>query len=147
MVKLITLSRKVIPSFMEMYRAASYPRHALTYFSLKQFDVQSEKYPEYRENLELLTLNDNWKSDGLFLIKNGSSYYFDSLENQPYNRVKDLLMSIDYSKETVFRAVRDQFKPVMNEILWLNNMEITDQTGTTMYFMHRDHLLNTPDQP
>ncbi|XP_037030040.1 uncharacterized protein LOC119069924 [Bradysia coprophila] len=147
MVKLLKLPSTIIPSFMELYRAASYPRHALTYFSLKHFGIQSEKYPEFRENLELLTLNDNWKKDGLFLMKNGHTYYFDSLEDQPYNRVKELLMGIDYSKETVFRAVRDQFKPVMNDVLWLNNMEITDQTGTTMYFLDRDFLLKLPPQP
>lgn len=147
MVNLIKLSMETIPTLMELYRGASYPRHALTYFSLKHFAIQSEKFPEYKENLELLTLNDNWKKDGLFLMKNGHTYYFDSLEDQPYSRVKDLLLGIDYSKEVVFRAVRDQFKPVMNDVLWLNNMEITDQTGTTMYFLDREFLLKLPTQP
>lgn len=142
----LKLSRKTIPTFLEMYKAASYPRHALTCCTFKNYLIQTEKFPEYRDNLELLTLNDDWQKDGLFLMKNGRSYYFDSLEPQPFDRVKKLLLNIDYSKEVVFRAVRDQFKPMMNDVFWLKNLEITDATGTTSYFLTRDHVL-TLEQP
>lgn len=120
------LSSKTIPAFMELYKAASYPRHAVTYSAFKNYIIQTEKYPEFRNSLQLLTLNnDEWQKDGLFLIKNGRSYYFDSLEPQPFDRVKKLLLNIDYSKEVVFRAVRDHFKPMVNDVLWLKNLEIT----------------------
>lgn len=144
MKNLLKLSSKTIPTLMELYKGASYPRHALTYCSFKNYLIQSEKFPEYKENLELLTLNDDWQKDGLFLMKNGGTYYFDSLEPQPFDRVKKLLLNIDYSNEVVFRAVRDQFKPMMNEVLWLKNLEITDQTGTTVYFLPRDLVLTLP---
>lgn len=109
--------------------------------------MQSEKYPEYRENLELYTLNEDWQKDGLFLMKNGGAYYFDSLEPQPFDRVKNVLLNIDYSKEVVFQAIRDQFKPMITDVLWLKNLEITDQTGTTTYFMTRDFVMNFPQPP
>lgn len=147
MSKLLKLSTKAIPTFLELYKAASYPRHALTYCSFKNFAMQSEKYPEYRDNLELLTLNDDWRKDGLFLMRNGRTFYFDSLEPQPFERVKKLLLNIDYSNEVVFRAVRDQFKPMVNEVLWLKNLEITDQTGTTVYFLTRDVIMQLPLPP
>lgn len=147
MSKLIKLTRNTIPKFLELYRGASYPRHALTCCTFKNYVLQKEKFPEFENSLELLTLNDDWQKDGLFLMKNGHTYYFDSLELQPYDRVKKLLLSIDYSKEVVFRAVRDQFKPVVNDVLWLKNLEITDQTGTTTYILSRDFLLNLPQPP
>lgn len=147
MENLIKLSRKTIPTFLELYKAASYPRHALTYCSFKNFAMQSEKYPEYKSNLELLTLSDDWQKDGLFLMRNGRTYYFDSLEPQPYDRIKKLLLKIDYSNEVVFRAVRDQFKPMVDEVLWLKNLEITDKTGTTVYFLTRDFIMQLPQPP
>lgn len=116
-----------------MYKAASYPRHALTCCSLKSFAMLSERYPEYKNSLELLTLSDDWQKDGLFLMKNGRTFYFDSLEPQPYDRVKKLLLNIDYSKEVVFRAVRDQFKPMLDEVFWLKNLEITGNLNV-LYF-------------
>lgn len=147
MENLLKLSRKTIPTFMELYKAASYPRHAVTYSAFKNYMIQSEKFPEFNDNLQLLTLNDNWQNDGLFLMKNGRTYYFDSLEPQPFDRVKKLLLNIDYSHGVVFRAVRDLFKPMVNEVLWLKNLEITDQTGTTVYFLPRDLVLKLPQPP
>lgn len=144
MENLLKLSTKTIPAFMELYKAASYPRHAVTYSAFKNFMIQSEKFPKFKDSLQLLTLNDDWQKDGLFLIKNGRTYYFDSLEPQPFARVKKLLLNIDYSREVVFRAVRDQFKPMVNDVLWLKNLEITDQTGTTVYFLPRDLVLKLP---
>lgn len=132
---------------MELYKAASYPRHAVTYSAFKNYVIQTEKFPEFKDNLQLLTLNDDWQNDGLFLMKNGHTYYFDSLEAQPFDRVKKLLLNIDYSKEVVFRAVRDQFKPMVNDLLWLKNLEITDQTGTTVYYLPRDLVMKLPQPP
>ncbi len=80
-------------------------------------------------------------------MKNGHTYYFDSLEHQPYDRVKKLLLNIDYSKEVVFRGVRDQFKPTVNEVLWLKNLEITDQTGTTVYFLTKEFIMGLEQPP
>lgn len=144
MKNLLKLSSKTIPTFMELYKGASYPRHAVTYTAFKNYQIQRDKFPEYKNNLELLTLNDEWQKDGLFLMKNGGTYYFDSLEPQPFDRVKKLLLHIDYSNEVVFRAVRDQFKPMMDEVLWLKNLEIVDQTGTTVYILPRDLVLTLP---
>jgi len=147
MENLLKLSKKTIPRFLEIYKGASYPRHALTCTAFKNYMIQTEKFPEYESNLELLTLNDQWEKDGLFLMKNGRSYYFDSLEPQPFERVKKMLLKIDYSKEVVFRAVRDQFKPMVNDVLWLKNLEITDQTGTTVYFLTRDFIMQLEQPP
>lgn len=144
---LLKLSTKVIPTFLEIYKGASYPRHALTYCAFKNYEMQNAKYPEYRDNLELLTLNDDWQKDGLFLMKNGPTYYFDSLEPQPFDRVKNMLLNIDYSKEVVFRAVRDQFKPMVNDVLWLKNLEITDQTGTTVYHLTKEFIMQLEQPP
>lgn len=132
---------------MELYKAASYPRHAVTYSAFKNYIIQSEKFPELNDNLQLLTLTEDWQKDGLFLMKNGRTYYFDSLEPQPFDRVKKLLLNIDYSSGVVFRAVRDLFKPMVNEVLWLQNLEITDQTGTTVYLLPRDLVLKLPQPP
>lgn len=147
MENLLKLSRKTIPTFMELYKSASYPRHAVTYSAFKNYIIQSEKFPELKDNLQLLTLTEDWQKDGLFLMKNGRTYYFDSLEPQPFDRVKKLLLNIDYSEGVVFRAVRDLFKPMVNEVLWLQNLEITDQTGTTVYLLPRDLVLRLPQPP
>ncbi|KAJ6637505.1 hypothetical protein Bhyg_10236 [Pseudolycoriella hygida] len=147
MKNLLKLSTKTIPTFLEIYKAASYPKHALTCSSLKNFAVQYERYPEFKANLELYTLTEDWQKDGLFLMKNGPTYYFDSLEPNPYDRARKMLLDIDYSKEVVFRAVRDQFKPMMNDVFWLKNLEITNQTGTTIYFLSKEFIKNIPEQP
>lgn len=147
MEKLVKLSKKAVPTFIDLYTAAKYPRHAVTCAALKNYVIQKDKFPNYYENLELLTLNDEWQKDGLFLIKNGRSFYFDSLEPQPFDRLKDLLFNIDYSSQVVFRAVRDHFKPMINDLLWLKNLEITDQTGTTVYWIPKEKLAKLPTQP
>jgi len=147
MENLLKLSRKTIPTFMEIYKAASYPRHVVTCSAFKNVMIQTEKYPEYRDNIQLYTLNEEWQKDGLFLIKNGRSYYFDSVEPQPFDRLKKLLLKIDYSEDVVFRAVRDLFKPMINDVLWLKNLEITDQTGTTVYMLPRDVILKLIQPP
>lgn len=67
---LAKLSKKAIPTLMALYKTASYPRHTLTCSALKNFEIQSSKYPEISSNLQLFTLKDDWVKDGLFLIKN-----------------------------------------------------------------------------
>jgi len=133
--KLIKLTKKSVPALMELYKGASYPKNAVTYSAFKNFLIQSEKHPELANSLEIYSLNDEWNKDGLFLMRNGSGYYFDCLEPQPFERLRKVLNLIDYRDEVVFRAVRDQFKPVINDLLWLKNLEISDQTGTSVYFL------------
>lgn len=144
MKNLLELTKSSVPKFMELYKSASYPKHVVTYSAFKNYLIQTEKFPEFNKNLQILTLNDDWQNDGLFLMKNGQTYYFDSLEPQPFDRVKKLLLNIDYTKEVIFRAVRDQFKPMVNDVLWLKNLEVTDQTGTTVYFLPRDLVMTLP---
>jgi len=138
--KLIKLTNKSVPALMELYKGASYPKYAVTYSAFKNFLIQSEKYPQMAKSLEIYSLNDEWNKDGLFLMKNGSGYYFDCLEPQPFERLRKALHLIDYREEVVFRAVRDQFKPVINDLLWLKNLEISDQTGTSVYFVSKDFV-------
>lgn len=144
MKNLLRLSPKAIPTFLEIYKGASYPRHALTCSAFKNYAIQSEKYPEYKQNLELYTLNEDWKNDGLFLMKNGRSYYFDSLEQDPCDRVKKVLLDIDYSSEVVFRAVRDKLKPMLSDVLWYKNLDIIDRAGTTTYFLTKEFIKAEP---
>jgi len=144
--KLIKVPTQTIPAFINFYKAASYPKHANTYSAFKSYLIQAERFPEMKENLELFSLNGEWEKDGLFLLKNGaSSYYFDSVEPQPFDRLSRLLHLIDYKQEVVFRAVRDQFKPAINELLWLKNLEITDQTGTTTYCVPKEIVRKLPE--
>jgi len=146
--KLLNVSRKTIPALMELYKAASYPKHVATYSAFKNYLIQAERFPEMKENLELFSLNGEWEKDGLFLLKNGaSSYYFDTLEPQPFDRLSRMLHLIDYKQEVVFRAVRDQFKPAINELLWLKNLEITDQTGTSLYWIDKEAMKKRSQPP
>lgn len=147
MKNLLKLSAKTIPTFLEIYKGSSYPRHALTCSAFQNYVMQYETFPEYKQSLELYTLNEDWQKDGLFLMKNGDTYYFDSLEPQPFDRVKKVLLDIDYSKEVVFRAIRDHFKPMVNDVLWLKNLQITDQTGTTVYFLTKEFIKAVPQPP
>lgn len=80
-------------------------------------------------------------------MKNGPTYYFDSLEPQPFDRLKNMLLHIDYSNQVVFRAVRDHFKPMINDVLWLKNLEITDQTGTSVFWIPKEAIARTPTSP
>lgn len=147
MKNLLKLSRETIPKFLEIYNAASYPRHAVTCTTFKNVLIQTEKFPEFKDKIELLTLNDDWQKDGLFAIKNGQSYYLDSLEQNPFGRLKELLLNIDYSNEVFFPALRDELKPTLIDVLWLKNAEITDQNGATAYYLPRKVALSWPQLP
>jgi len=142
--KLVKLSQKTIPAFLELYKGAGYPKYAATQATFQNILIQTKKFPEMGDRLELLALNDDWEKDGTFLLRNGHNVFFNTLEKYPFERTQRAIKLLDFKDETVFSWMHDQFRPMIKDILWLKNLETTMEHGATGYTVTKNFALSLP---
>jgi len=145
--KLVKLSHKSIPALIDLYKAAGWPKYKGATATFRNILTKTEKYPDRSNQIELLSLNDEWQKDGLFVIRNGPMCYFNCLEDAPYDRVKKALNLIEYKEEIIFPFMHEQFKGIINEIMKEKDLEVTLQTGSSGFLATKKFVDAFPDMP
>ncbi|KAG5671157.1 hypothetical protein PVAND_001370 [Polypedilum vanderplanki] len=142
--KLTRISLQNLQALKQMY-SADRVKNVVTINAITNILDRIEKTPELEERVEFLSLNDSWKQNGTLLIKNDSRIYFNSLENSPYESVKNALDEIKVKDEITFVSISDKFRPILKDFLWYNGLETTFEQGTVGYHMSKEDVRNLPD--
>ncbi|KAG4068589.1 hypothetical protein HA402_004930 [Bradysia odoriphaga] len=126
------------------------PFHVVTTVAIGHFIQRFETKPEWTNIVKFWTLNDEWKKTGTFVMINSNDGHilFDTLEPNPYENLRKTLNLINYDKPMVFICFRDIFRPLVLDVIRVQNLEITFDSGTrTAHGTLQDVDINTEIVP
>jgi hypothetical protein len=106
-----------------------------------------QKSPNFAKKIEVLSIDDLWKSNGTYLIKNGDRVFFNTLEPPPYVTLKNALNLLPVTDELILPFVSDRFRNVVDEFGWLNGLDLLTKTGYSDFYMSKEDALKLPDIP
>lgn len=132
---------KIIKSDLKIYRRlyqAEWPKYLVSFGLLDHFIDRFNKLPEWEEKVQFLKTKESDINDGTFVFINGPHVYFDTLETPPYSKLEKLMNKLDYSQEKVFIGVRDVFRPFIHDLIRIQYLEKTFDTGTKCMLMYHE---------
>lgn len=138
--RLSVILKENLPNLRKLYEVER-PLHVATTVALHHFIERFRKKPEWSESVTFWSFNDSWKKTGTFAMinRNDDHIFFNTLEAPPYKSLQRTLEVINYEKPMVFICFRDIFRPMVLDVIRVQNLEITFDNGTkTMYLEHVD---------
>ncbi len=127
--------------FLKNLYKVNWPKYVPTFALLEHFIERLEKYPEWQDKVNFLTINEDSLKCGTFLmIYCNYIVNFNSLEAEPYTNLEKLLNNLDFSEEKKFWAMELHHVEVVEKIVKLKNLEKTfdDSSKCTFYDLNRD---------
>lgn len=115
------------------------PLHVTTTVALNHFIERFRKRPEWSQLVTFLSYNDSWKKNGTFAMinRNDDHIFFNTLEESPYESLHRTLELINYDKPMVFICFRDLFRPVVLDVIRVQNLELTFDSGAKSMYLER----------
>lgn len=120
----------------------NYPLHVSTCSTIELFIQRLQKQPEYNEKVCFLSLNDDWTTNGTFVMTDENRIFCNTLESFPFVSLRKILLSIELEDEITFVNLRDVLRPVIFDILRIHNFEIISDVGSRCFLMRKEELKN-----
>lgn len=123
----LTLIQKEDLVYLKKLYEVDRPLHVVTTVAIGHFIARFAKKPEWTNIVKFWTLNDTWKETGTFAMINSNDGHilFNTLEPHPHESLRKTVELIDYDKPMVFICFRDIFRPVLLDVIRVQNLEIT----------------------
>lgn len=129
-----------LPTLRDLYKA-EHPLHVSTFSTIQLFIERFEKHPEWVEKVCFLSLNDDWRKTGTFVMTNSSRVFFNTLEMHPFNHLRQALLLMEFNDKITFVNIRDALRPLVLDIIRIHHFEIASDIGTRSFLMPREPLL------
>lgn len=131
---LLRITKQNLPQLGRIYRHHDWPLHIPSLTAIEHFIDRFEKLPQWEKKVKFVTFNDTWKQNGTFAMVNENSDHilFDTLEPWPFATLQKTLERLDIADNKVFVGFRDIFRPLLDDILRIHNLEKTFDTGTKL---------------
>lgn len=138
---LLRISKKFLPHLRDIYKT-EWPLHAVSYAAIDHFIRRFEKHAQWEEKVKFWTLNNDWRITGTFAMVNDNDQHilFNTLESYPYPTLRRTLELLDYEQEKVFICFNDIFRPVVLDVMRVNNLESTFDSGSRITYWPREKL-------
>lgn len=132
---LSVILKESLPNLIKLYEANK-PLHAITTVAIGHFIERFNKKPEWEKKVTFLSLN-NWKETGTFAMVNTNEnlIFFNTFEPWPHESLRRTLNLLNYDKPVVFVCFRDVFRSVVLDVIRVQNLEITFDSGTKNMFV------------
>lgn len=131
MSSLIRITKESLPELRRIYKV-DWPLHVVSYCAIDHFINRFENKPEWEEKVKIWTLNEDWKQTGTFAMvnENDQNILFNTLEPAPYPTLMRTLELLDYTEQKAFICFRDLFRPLVFDVMRVQNLEVTFDSGT-----------------
>lgn len=141
MAHLLKIDKPDLHHLKSLYQR-DWPLHASSYAIVDHFIDRFDKQPEWEEKVKFWTLNDSWKATGTFAMVNDNDQhiFFNTLEDPPYGSMSRTLELLNMEEEKVFIAFRDIFRPMIHDVIRVQNLEKTFDTGTRLVYRSKEGL-------
>lgn len=131
------LSKNLLPIYRDLYKF-NWPTYMPSYCVFQHFINRFNKHPEWEEKVKFLTLPDEDISDGTYALTYGPYIYIDSLESAPFIQLEKLLYNMDIKSDQMFVNFRDDFRPLVLDLLRIKRMEKTFDCGYKICYFDVD---------
>lgn len=134
--KLAILTKLDLHHLKSLYKF-KWPFHASSADLVEHFINRFDKQPKWEEKVKFWTLNDTWRETGTFAMvnENDQHIFFNTLETYPYETLKRTLELLKMEQEMVFIAFRDIFRPMIHDVIRVQNLEKTFDSATRLMSM------------
>lgn len=122
------------------------PLHVVTTVAIGHFIKRFTDKPEWTNTVKFWSIENNWKETGTFVMINSNfgHIYFDTLEPFPHESLHKTLQLINYDKAQIFVCFRDIFRPIVLDVVRVQNLNIVFDTGArAIYDSLHDVDINT----
>lgn len=143
MSSLIKISKQNLLILKRIYKI-DWPLHVVSYCAIDHFINRFEKQPEWEDKVKVWSLNEDWRENGTFAMVNDNdqNILFNTLEPPPYSTLRRTLELLNYEGQKVFICFRDLFRPLVLDVIRVQNLEATFDSSTRCMFMPREKLQN-----
>lgn len=127
------IMKSELPHLKNLFKR-NWPLHASSYVLVDHFADRFENHPKWEEKVKFYTLNDSWMDTGTFAMVNESdqNIFFNTLEDSPYATLKQTLYSLNMEQEQAFIAFRDIFRPLVHDVIRVQHLEKTFDSGVRL---------------
>jgi len=133
--QLTTLSKNLLPVYRDLFKH-HWPKYMPSYCVFNHFINRFDKHPEWTEKVKFLTLKDDDISDGVYALTCGPYILIDSLEMSPYPKLEKLIYNLDLADNQMFVNFRDDFRPLIMDLLRMRGMEKTFDRGSKICYFN-----------
>lgn len=140
---LAIILKNSLPNLKKLYEVDK-PLHAVTTLAIRHFIERFDRKPEWEEKVKFLSLNDDWRKTGTFAMVNNNDnhIFFNTLEPWPYKSLRKTLDLLNYDQPIVFIGFRDIFRPVVFDVIRVQYLEMTFDTGTKNVYKENQEVFN-----
>ncbi|CAG9810899.1 unnamed protein product [Chironomus riparius] len=133
--QLAKLSKTVLPIYRDLFKS-NWPKYMPSYCVLQHFINRFGQHPEWEEKVKFLTLKDTL--DGTYALIYGPYICIDSIEAPPYPKLEKLLYNMDLKSDQIFANFRDDFRPLVLDLLRIRKLKKTFDVGSKICFFNVD---------
>lgn len=107
-----SLSRIPIEQLAELRNLykTDWPLHISTHSTIQLFIDRFAKFPRWIDKVTFLSLRDDWRTCGAFIMIHETRIFFNTLESYPFNKLKKALMLIQVDDVMTFVNIRDNLR-------------------------------------
>lgn len=123
---LVTIEEESLYELKKLYEVDK-PLHVATTVAIGHFIKRFEKKPRWKEMVQFMSLDDNWRQTGTFVMVNGHDdvILFNTLEPAPYESLHKTLDLLHYDKPMSPEFFREIFRPIVLDVIRKKDLEIT----------------------
>jgi hypothetical protein len=127
---LVRIARSSLETLKNLYRV-DWPVHVVSYTAIDHFIHRFNQQPEWEEKVKFWTLGDDWKRHGTFVMENVSDGHIliNTTQAYPYESLSETLNMLSYDDERVFACFHDKFRPLVQDLIRVKNLEETFDSG------------------
>lgn len=112
----------------------NWPLHIATYSTIDIFARRFVEHPEWTDRVTFFGVQgepEHFKT--LIMIHSGDKVFFDTLEPFPYDKLRRALLVIELGQKITFIDVRDCFRPLLLDVIWIRRLEICHENRSRNY--------------
>lgn len=139
---LLRITRQQLPKLSHIYKSNEYPLHNVSYICIDHFIDRFTRKPGYEDKVKFWTLNETWMQNGTFAMVNDNDGHilFNTLEPFPYTTMRQTLERLEIEDEKVFICFRDIFRAMVHDVMRVQCLEKTFDSGTRLIYYPRANL-------
>ncbi|XP_037958872.1 uncharacterized protein LOC119688263 [Teleopsis dalmanni] len=112
-----------------------WPNNCVGYYCLNNFISWLERDPEIK-NLHIYTLNNDWRSDGLFLVVDRYQLFVNSLYGKMNNDLlTEAISLLDWKHGYKVSSFLNRHRPAVLDVVHSKQLELEYDSLTVMYYM------------
>lgn len=128
-----------LPILKDIYKI-DYPLHVVTQSTIQVFIDRIKKTPNWDNQMQFLSFENVWKTNGAFIMVQENRVFFNTLEEFPFKTLRRMLLNLELDDKVVFINIRDDLRSVIFDTIRINHFEVVSDIGSKSFLMPKEVL-------